>query len=143
MILTVRAQAGGDAKARDAMSAKVRIVTRDALDAGPSTPGMKRRQAFATHELWFGEAHTQPGQVSGWHHHGDHLTHGYVVAGRIRFDFGPGGSESLEAGPGDYFLVPPRTVHREQNPGTEEQVIVLVRTGSGESVINVEGPDPA
>ena len=127
----------------EAMSAKVRIVSRDELEAGPSTPGMRRSQAFAAEGVWFGEAHTQPGQVSGWHHHGDTMTHGYVVSGRIRFEFGPGGADYLEAGPGDYFMVPPQTVHRELNPGSEEQVIVLVRSGSGQSVINVDGPDPA
>jgi len=50
------------------------------------------------------------------------------------------GGESLEAGPGDFFSVPPHTVHREGNPGAEEQVVVVVRVGTGQSVINVDGP---
>lgn len=125
------------------MASRPQILTRNQLEAGPSTPGMQRSTAFASEGLWFGEAHTRPGEISGWHHHGDYTTHGYVVSGRIRFDFGPGGAESAEAGPGDYFLVPPHTVHREQNPGDEEQVLVLVRVGTGPNVINVDGPDPA
>jgi mannose-6-phosphate isomerase-like protein (cupin superfamily) len=44
---------------------------------------------------------------------------------------------------GDFFVVPPHTVHREGNPGSEEQVLVRVRVGSGPTVINVERPDPA
>jgi mannose-6-phosphate isomerase-like protein (cupin superfamily) len=44
---------------------------------------------------------------------------------------------------GDFFVVPPHTVHREGNPGSEEQVLVGVRVGSGPTVINVEHPDPA
>ena len=123
------------------MGTPVQIVSRAELQAGPATPGMQRSQAVATDDLWFGEARTQPGQVSGWHHHGDHLTHGYVVAGRLRFEFGPGGADHVEAGPGEFFLVPPQTVHRELNPGDEEQVIILVRTGAGESVVNVDGPE--
>ncbi len=84
-----------------------------------------------------------PGQISDWHHHGEHTTHGYVVAGRIRFDFGPDGNDYLEAQAGDYFMVPSHTIHREQNPGDEEQVILLFRTGSGANVTNVDGPDSA
>jgi uncharacterized RmlC-like cupin family protein len=126
-----------------AMSGKLRVVTSDELEAGPSTAGMRRSQAFATDNLWFGEVHTRPGEISGWHHHGEHTTHGYVVSGRVRFDFGPDGAEHAEAGPGEYFTVPPHSVHREQNPGTEEQVIVLVRSGTGPTVTNVNGPATA
>jgi hypothetical protein len=33
-------------------------------------------------------------------------------------------------------------VHREGNPADEEARIVVVRSGSGESVFNVDGPEP-
>jgi hypothetical protein len=32
-------------------------------------------------------------------------------------------------------------IHRESNPSDEERQIVVVRSGSGERVINVEGPE--
>jgi quercetin dioxygenase-like cupin family protein len=84
---------------------------------------------------------TQPGLVSGWHHHADYSTYGYIIAGRLRLESGPAGSSVVEGGPGDFFVVPPHTVHRESNPSDEEQVIVGFRIGSGETVVNVEAPD--
>lgn len=55
-------------------------------------------------------------------------------------EFGEGGRETLEAEVGDFLLVSPHAVHRESNPGAEESVIVVVRSGSGEPVFNVDGP---
>jgi uncharacterized RmlC-like cupin family protein len=55
-------------------------------------------------------------------------------------EFGRGGSEVLEAGPGDFLYVAPNAVHRESNPTDQEAHIVVVRSGSGEPVINVDGP---
>ena len=125
------------------MGEAVRIVPHDALEPGPSTAGMVRSTAASTDNLWVGEVHTTPGARSGWHHHGDHTTYGRVVAGEIQFDFGPNGSPSVVARAGDFFVVPPHTVHREGNPGAEEQVLVGVHVGTGPTVINVEGPEPA
>jgi uncharacterized RmlC-like cupin family protein len=122
---------------------KIEVVANSELQVGPVTPGMVRSQAFATEGLWVGEVHGEGHAISGWHHHGEHTTCGRVIAGSLRFEFGPGGVQTIEAGPGDYFLVPPHLIHREGNPAAEEQVIVVVRTGSGPTVINVEGPDPA
>jgi uncharacterized RmlC-like cupin family protein len=53
---------------------------------------------------------------------------------------GPGGSSVVDAGPGDYLLVPAHVVHREGNPGDEPGDIVVVRAGKGESLFNVDGP---
>jgi uncharacterized RmlC-like cupin family protein len=119
---------------------EIRIVPNGALESGPSTGGMTRKTAVAGDDVWMGEVRTEPGAMSGWHHHGEHTTYGYVIAGRVRVEFGPDGSQSLEGGNGDFFVVPAHTVHREGNPGSEEQVLVAVRLGSGPSVINVEGP---
>jgi uncharacterized RmlC-like cupin family protein len=102
---------------------------------------MDRREAFSTDEMWFGEVHNEPGLVSGWHHHGDHRSYGRIITGGIRFEFGPGGHESVEVGPNGYFFVPAHTVHREMNPSTEQGLVVLVRIGSGPTVVNVDGPD--
>jgi uncharacterized RmlC-like cupin family protein len=85
----------------------------------------------------------EPGVVSGWLHHGDYDIYGYIVSGSARFENGPGGRDAISVGPGDYFYVPPRTVHRDVNPsGTEDQEVILFLRGSGLMVVNVEGPDP-
>jgi uncharacterized RmlC-like cupin family protein len=123
------------------MEERVRVVRSGGLETGPLTSGMARNQAFVSDNLWVGNVRTSPGAVSGWHHHGDHTTYGYVVSGKARFEFGPGGAESLDVGAGDFFMVPPMTVHRESNPGPEESAAVLVRIGAGPTVVNVDEPD--
>jgi uncharacterized RmlC-like cupin family protein len=125
------------------MSEAVRVVPHDALEPGPSTAGMVRSTAASTDTLWMGEVRTTPGARSGWHHHGEHTTFGHVVSGQIEFEFGSNGTARVVARAGDFFVVPPHTVHREGNPGSEEHVLVGVRIGTGPTVINVDGPDPA
>jgi uncharacterized RmlC-like cupin family protein len=121
---------------------RIRVVERQGLESGPQTAGMTRQTALSGENVWVGEVHTSPLALSGWHHHGEHTTYGYVIAGRLHFDFGPGGRESVEAGPGEFFVVPPHFVHREGNPTENEQVLVGVRVGSGPTVINSDGPEP-
>jgi|SRR5512133_1913984 uncharacterized RmlC-like cupin family protein len=123
------------------MSERVRLVRGDALTAGDPTPGMRRQVAFEVDGLWAGLVHTEPGAVSGWHHHGAHETSLYVVAGRMRLDFGSGGVESVLAGPGDFLHVPAGVVHREANPGADVCTAVIARAGTGAPTVNVEGPD--
>jgi uncharacterized RmlC-like cupin family protein len=116
------------------------VVTPGRRRPGPSTPGMERQEAFATDRMWSGVARTEPGMVSGWHHHGEYETTIYVLTGSLRMEFGPDGSTTLEAGPGDFVYVPKGAVHRESNPSAEPADIVVVRAGRGESTINVDGP---
>ncbi len=125
------------------MAEKIRIVPHSALESGPPTAGMLRSQAFSTENLWMGEVRTRPRTTSGWHHHGEYTTYGYVIAGRIRFQFGPGADEHIEAGPGDFFVVPPHAIHIEGNPAEEGQVLIAVRVGTGPTVINVDRPESA
>jgi uncharacterized RmlC-like cupin family protein len=122
------------------MADKIRVVTQQDLESGPATGGMVRRTAIGADNVWVGEVRTEAGAMSGWHHHGEHTTYGRILAGHVRCEFGVGGKESVEAGPGDFFMVPPHTVHREGNPGSDEQVLVVVRIGEGPSVVNVDGP---
>ena len=113
-------------------------VSADERIAGPSTPGMNREQALAAEDLWAGYVTTEPGMVSGWHHHGGHRTVFYVVSGRFRVEFGTGHPEVIEAVPGDFVLVPEATIHRESNPSAEVAGAVVCRVGSGESVFDAE-----
>ncbi len=41
---------------------------------------------------------------------------------------------------GDYIHIPPQTVHREINPGSVPSRAVVVRIGTGDVVVNVDGP---
>ena len=119
---------------------QIRVVAPADRKPGPSTPGMDRREAFATDRMWAGVARTVAGMVSGWHHHGAYETTIYVLTGSLRMEFGPGGSNTLDAGPGDFVYVPKGVVHRESNPSAEPADIVVVRAGEGESTVNVDGP---
>jgi uncharacterized RmlC-like cupin family protein len=116
---------------------RVRPVERT---AGQPTAGMHREQAVVTEGMWAGHVTTDAGTISGWHHHGEHETSVYVISGRLRMEFGPHGAESVDAVAGDFLYVPPHTIHREGNPSDEASTAVVVRSGTGEAVINVAGP---
>ncbi|HET9672831.1 MAG TPA: cupin domain-containing protein [Actinomycetota bacterium] len=118
-------------------------ITPDERVEGQPTPGLRREQAVQTEGMWGGYATTEPGMVSGWHHHADYESTIYVIAGALRMEFGAGGGESFDAGPGDFVFVGKDVVHRESNPSDEPSHVVVVRAGSGEAVVNVDGPDPA
>jgi uncharacterized RmlC-like cupin family protein len=118
----------------------VRLIRAGELRPGQPTTGMTRQEAVATESMWAGLVRTEPGMRSGWHHHGSHETAIYVVAGRMRMESGPGGSETVEAGVGDFIYVPGGAIHRESNPTEDQAVAVILRSGTGEVVVNVEGP---
>jgi uncharacterized RmlC-like cupin family protein len=118
----------------------VLVVTPGERTPAPATPGMDRQQAFATDGTWSGFVRTEAGMVSGWHHHGEYESVIYVLTGALRMEFGPNGSNRLEARPGDFVYVPKGAVHRESNPSAESADLVVVRAGVGESTYSVEGP---
>lgn len=120
----------------------VRHVTpRDLVEADP-TPGVRREQAIASDGMWAGLAHTEPGTVSGWHHHGDHESSIYVASGVLRLEYGPAGGRVVEARQGDFVHVPRGAIHREGNPAGTVATLVVVRAGSGVPTVNVDGPEP-
>jgi uncharacterized RmlC-like cupin family protein len=118
----------------------VRLIRPHERTQGAPTPGMTREEAVATDRQWAGVARTEAGMSSGWHHHGDFESTIYVLSGVLRIGVGTGGADVLEAGPGDFLHVAPGAIHRESNPNEEEARIVVVRSGSGEPVFNVDGP---
>ncbi len=114
----------------------------DALTDAPGTPGIVRQFAFQDDDALVIRARVEPGIVSGWHHHGNHDVYGYVVAGTIRFESGPGGRDAISVSEGDFFHVPARAVHRDVNPSsTEGHEVILFLPGHGPMVVNVDGPD--
>jgi uncharacterized RmlC-like cupin family protein len=122
------------------MTEDVRKISPDQRTEGAGTPGMVREEAVATDRMWAGVARTGAGMVSGWHHHGDHESAIYVLSGALRMEFGVDGAQVLDAEPGDFLYVAPGAVHRESNPSDAESQIMVVRSGTGEPVINVDGP---
>jgi uncharacterized RmlC-like cupin family protein len=107
---------------------------------GERTPGMTREQAVAIEGMWAGLVRTEAHMITGWHHHADYDTSIYVVDGLLKMESGPGGTEVVEAGPGDFLHVPKGAIHREGNPTDQESRVVVVRAGRGPAVINVDGP---
>ena len=127
----------------DAKAAATRLVRADARRRETTqTPGMVREEAIRTEALWAGVAKTAGHTFSGWHHHGAYESVIHVVRGAVRLEYGPGGHTSLEARTGDTLYVAPGEIHREGNPDGAESEIVVVRSGSGAIVVNVEGPAP-
>lgn len=124
-----------------AQSEGIVAVAPDALTAGEPTPGITRETAFANQTGVLMTARVEANVVSGWHHHGDRETFGYVVRGRVGFDFGPGGRAHVDVEQGGFFHVPARLVHREVNDEPSE--VVLVFAGDGPVVVNLEAPEPA
>ena len=98
------------------MAQPITVVSPGQLADADPTPGMQRQAAIDVTGLWSGIVHTEPGAVSGWHHHGDHQTSLYIVSGAMRLEFGPGGGDVVDARPGDFVHVPGHAVHRESNP---------------------------
>ncbi|MGC2661502.1 MAG: cupin domain-containing protein [Bryobacteraceae bacterium] len=109
--------------------------------AEAQTPGMIREEALNTGQLWTGIARTAPGNLSGWHHHGDWDTVAYVLSGAVRLECGPSGRTILYAELGDFLFIPRAEIHRESNPTSEEQRLVIVRSGHGPVVIAADAPE--
>jgi uncharacterized RmlC-like cupin family protein len=104
------------------------------------TPSIRRRQAFVADDRWVGYIETTPGAWSGWHHHGDTDTYLYVLKGQLEFEYGMEG-DRLRFGAGDFAHMPHAVVHRERTLPGEPAEVVLVRIGSGPTVVNVKGPE--
>jgi uncharacterized RmlC-like cupin family protein len=122
------------------MGDAVRLISPKERTLAPAV-GMVREEAISTGRMWSGFVRAEPGMNSAWHHHGDYDTSIFVISGGISLEFGPGGVESVDAGPGDFLYVAPGAVHRESNRRSDESHFIVVRSGSGEPVFNVDGPE--
>jgi uncharacterized RmlC-like cupin family protein len=122
---------------------KVRVMklSRQAAAGLSEATPILRQDLVISPPTWVGVAHTKAGLASAWHHHSDNDTYGYVICGRMRIEFGPGGKESAEVSSGEAFHVPRRIIHREVTTQTEPGAIFLVRVGSGDPVVDVDGPE--
>ncbi len=120
------------------MTSELKLIKKDAQKADENpTPGMTRSHAITANGLTSGQVSSSPGMVSGWHHHGTHETSIYVVEGTLHMEFEGG---AFDARKGDFIHVPAGAVHRESNPGSEPNLAVFSRAGSGVATVNVDGP---
>jgi uncharacterized RmlC-like cupin family protein len=109
----------------------------------PEMSGTERRQQFAREGRWADWILNDAGDVSDWHHHAANDTYVYVSRGSVTIDFGPGGSESIVAQAGDFFIVPSHTIHRERTGTDTDLEAFIVRVGGEPEHVSVDGPDAA
>jgi mannose-6-phosphate isomerase-like protein (cupin superfamily) len=127
---------------RQATQREMPTVVAEAARVAPpeqQTARMRREQAFAADDRWVGYVRSEPGDWSGWHHHGETDTYFYVVRGKLQLECGTDQAVT-GARRGDFVHVPAHVIHRERTAGEEPAEIVLVRMGRGPTVVNVEGP---
>lgn len=116
--------------------------------------GVSRLPAI-THELvgsdklWVGMTVLEPGTRTGPHHHGDHETGVYVVAGRVRLTWGSRLESEAELEVGDLMFLPPRLAHDEANASADEDAVWVVFWDGGKTHVplaqgagGVYEPDP-
>ncbi|MBX6391487.1 MAG: cupin domain-containing protein [Frankia sp.] len=114
------------------------LDTDNAPDAGGASGALSRGTAVSAAGMWLGTSVLPPGHASVAHHHEDQTTIVCIVSGSMRFLVtGPDGEEDFTAGAGQIAVIPAGLVHREENPGTEPCVCVVVRDSATPSVVNV------
>jgi uncharacterized RmlC-like cupin family protein len=103
--------------------------------------GMERavalsRETAGTIGLYSAVVTTEPSAATRVHHHGPCETSIYIVSGRARFTWGPGGVENeLEAAAGDFVYVPAGEPHVEANGSETEALVVVVTRNCPDSVV--------
>lgn len=123
-----------------------RVGADEVSDETAQSAGMRRFAAISgktvgSEKLWMGRTHVGPAQKSADHHHGESETAIYVVSGHPRFVFLEDGEEvALETRAGDYIFVPPYVPHREENPDSREEAVVVIARSTQEAiVVNLDG----
>ncbi len=105
------------------------------------TPGMQRWEGISgrlsgSEKIWMGENHVGAGLRSADHHHGEAETGIYVLSGHPVFVFLDDGVETrIETGPGDYVFVPPFVAHREENPSSDEEAVVILARSTQDAIV--------
>ncbi len=121
------------------------LVADDADDAGGASGGLSRGSAVSAAGMWMGVSSLPAGHVSLLHHHDDQTTLVCVIRGSMSFFVTPpdgGPEEVFSAGPGQIAVIPGGLSHREENPGHEPCVCVVVRDSEVPTVVNLETSRP-
>ncbi|MEU2788470.1 cupin domain-containing protein [Streptomyces sp. NPDC007100] len=110
---------------------RVYHVRADELDGYAAISG----GTVGSKKLWMGLVENPPLSATDNHHHGPSEAGIYVVSGHPVFVYHDGTQEvRVEAGPGDFLLVPPFVPHREENPDPEEPVVVVIARTTQEPI---------
>jgi uncharacterized RmlC-like cupin family protein len=110
------------------------------IPAGQSS-GMQRLEAISGASagaagLWMGESHVAAGTRSADHHHGESESAIFVLSGHPEFVFLEDGVERrIRTQPGDYVYVPPFVPHREENPASDEEAVVVLARSTQEAIV--------
>jgi uncharacterized RmlC-like cupin family protein len=121
---------------------KPALVTRhDRRPASGLPSGSFGEESFADPRSWVGFLELPPGATSAWHHHREWDSYACVLAGVLRWEFGPSGADAIEVAAGDTGRMPAWVVHRDVSAGDEPLSMILFRAGEGELTVNVDGPD--
>jgi len=119
----------------------IEVVHTTGLRKGGLTRGITRKEAFALEWVSVGRSRIPPLVASGWHHHAKRDVYGYLVAGRLRLEYGRGGKDAADVRAGDFFHIPVGLVHRDVNPSRRiDAIVVNVLLGEGPTVVNVAEP---
>src|SRR5438876_11907341 len=105
--------------------AKIEVVRSREVHLCDSTEGIVRERAFEDDRAVVGRSRISGGVVSAWHHHGTRHLYGFLVAGRIRVDFGPAGRELVEPPIGGVLPIPPGRAPRDVNPARRGDAAVV------------------
>ena len=132
---------GAEPEKGSARKGSIRVIRGADIPAGPKSHGMTRKLADLDEFTSLAEARNAPETRSAWHHHGDRTACAYVAQGQARLEWGRGGREHADLAAGDFYVIPPGTIHREGNPGREDQRLVAFYLGRGATVVNVDGPE--
>jgi hypothetical protein len=117
------------------MGRAIEVVGKSTLTAVP-TPGMDRHDGEVSPNVRAIHVRTEPGIVSGWHHHGRYTTYGAVLSGRLRFEFGSGG-EDTSAAPATSSFRQADSSRRDLARGTSPRRFPIGK----KAVVNVDGPE--
>lgn len=84
-----------------------------------------------------------PGAESPIHLHAGFEAGLFILSGRIVHRYGPGMSQSVESGPGEFIYVEPDVPHQSLNPSDVEPVVLIVArtTADGHAGNVVVEPD--
>ena len=119
------------------------VVVHPEQDLSEPAPDTERRTFYDRDGRWIGWAgliKNDAGDASGWHHHAANDTYVYVIRGSVTIEFGPDGGQRVEAHAGDFFLVPPQTIHREMTGPDADLDAFVVRVGGEPERVAVDGP---
>jgi len=118
---------------------RIEVIRSNTTRKGEATRGIARTRIFETDNILVGRSHIGGGVESDWHHHGLREVYGFILSGRLRFDYGRNGRGSIEARTGDFFHIPSGLIHRDVNPDPKkEAVVVNFMLGEGPAVLNMD-----